>query len=80
MQSKELAGDNIQIERKRFAFSLMQNESGCVLRIREEAGNRRTTIMVPASGIGHFAETLARIARKTPAASLSPPKKSACAS
>ena len=74
MRNQELAGENIQIERKRFAFSLLQNENGCVLRISEDGGARNNAIMIPASGLSLFAETLARMARKAPA---STPQKSA---
>ena len=76
MRNNELAGDNIQVERKRFAFSLLQNQGGCVLRISEEAGDRRSAIMIPASGLELFLETLSRVARKAPAVP-KPSKKSA---
>jgi len=76
MRNNELAGDNIQVERKRFAFSLLQNQGGCVVRISEEAGARRSSIMIPASGLELFLETLTRVAHKAPAPA-KPPKKPA---
>ncbi len=50
-----LKTDKVQIERKTFVFSLKENPRGRFLRITEDVGGRRDTIMVPATGLEDFA-------------------------
>jgi hypothetical protein len=46
----------LQIDRKRLVFTLKENHNGKYLRISEESGGHRNTIIIPANGI----ETLQR--------------------
>jgi hypothetical protein len=49
-----LKTDKIQIERKTFVFALKENPRGRFLRITEDVGGRRDTIIVPAPGLEDF--------------------------
>jgi hypothetical protein len=44
----------VQIERKAFVFTLKQNPRGRFLRITEDVGGRRDTIIVPSTGLNEF--------------------------
>jgi hypothetical protein len=44
----------VQIERKFFVFTLKENPRGRFLRISEEVGGRRDTIIVPSTGLEDF--------------------------
>ena len=46
--------ENLQVERKVFSFVLKQNPRGRFLRITEEGGHRRETIIIPAPGLEEF--------------------------
>ena len=49
-----LKSDKIQIERKTFLFALKENPRGRFLRITEDVGGRRDTIIIPATGLEDF--------------------------
>ena len=49
-----LKTEKLQIERKSFAFALKENPRGRFLRITEDVGGRRDTIIVPATGLEEF--------------------------
>ena len=49
-----LKSGEIQIERKNFIFSLKENPRGRVLRITEDVGGRRDTIIIPSTGLAEF--------------------------
>lgn len=53
-----LRTDQIQIERKNFAFILKENPRGRFLRIIEDVGGRRNTIIIPAPGLEGFRKVL----------------------
>jgi hypothetical protein len=53
-----IASDKIQIERKQFFFDLKENRRGILLRITEEVRGHRDTIIVPATGLRDFADSL----------------------
>lgn len=59
---KDLISERIQIERKQFFFDVKENSRGCFLRITEDVGGRRDTIIVPSTGLALFRDTLDRIA------------------
>ena len=70
-----LKTDKIQIERKTFVISLNENPRGRFLRITEDVGGRRDTIILPATGLGDFKRVIDEMVRasddapsKTPAA------------
>jgi len=49
-----LKSEKIQIERKTFLFTLKENPRGRFLRITEDVGGRRDTIIIPATGLEDF--------------------------
>jgi len=53
-----LKSDKIQIERKTFLFALKENPRGRFLRITEDVGGRRDTIIIPAPGLEDFKKLL----------------------
>jgi len=63
--------EKVQIERKTFIFSLKENPRGRFLRITEDVGGRRDTIIVPATGLEDFRKVLEEMVR---ASAETPPK------
>ena len=53
-----LKSDKVQIERKTFVFTLKENPRGRFLRITEDVGGRRDTIIIPAPGLEDFQRIL----------------------
>jgi hypothetical protein len=53
-----LRAEKIQIERKTFQFTLKENPRGRFLRITEDVGGRRDTIIIPAPGLEDFKKLL----------------------
>ena len=49
-----IKSSKIQIERKAFLFTLKENPRGRFLRITEDVGGRRDTIIIPATGLEEF--------------------------
>ena len=66
-----LRSNKIQIERKTFVFALKENPRGRFLRITEDVGGRRDTIIIPAPGLEEFKNMLEEMVR---AANETPPK------
>lgn len=58
-----ICSERIQIERKTFQFTLKENPRGKFLRITEDVGGRRDSIIVPATGIDEFCKVLGEVAR-----------------
>ena len=56
-----LASEKIAIDRKIFFLDLKENARGRVLKITEDVGGRRDTIMVPAEAFRDFADALERL-------------------
>ena len=52
--------ERIQIERKQFFFDLKENPRGRFLRITEDVGGRRDTIIIPSTGLEQFMEMINR--------------------
>lgn len=48
----------VQIERKNFVFTLKENPRGRFLRITEDVGGRRDTIIIPSTGLAEFKKLL----------------------
>jgi hypothetical protein len=64
-----LKSEKIQIERKIFVFALKENPRGRFLRITEDVGGRRDTIIIPAPGLDDFKKLLdemVKVATETP--------------
>ena len=58
VQEDTLKTDKVQIERKTFVFTLKENPRGRFLRITEDVGGRRDTIIIPAPGLEDFKKLL----------------------
>lgn len=54
VNEETLRSEKIQIERKSFQFTLKENPRGRFLRITEDVGGRRDTIIIPAPGLEDF--------------------------
>jgi hypothetical protein len=64
-----IKSEKIQIERKTFLFALKENPRGRFLRITEDVGGRRDTIIIPAPGLEDFRKLLdemVKISAETP--------------
>ncbi|HZR15783.1 MAG TPA: PUR family DNA/RNA-binding protein [Verrucomicrobiae bacterium] len=70
VNEETLRSDKVQIERKTFLFALKENPRGRFLRITEDVGGRRDTIIIPAPGLDEFKKLLDEMVR---AASEMPP-------
>jgi hypothetical protein len=57
---EEILSERIQIERKQFFFDLKENPRGRFLKITEDVGGRRDTIIIPSTGLDAFRETIER--------------------
>lgn len=66
-----LCTERIQIERKSFQFTLKENPRGRFLRITEDVGGRRDSIIVPATGLDDFCKVLGEVVKS--AGDLPPP-------
>ena len=70
-EEKTLQSEKLQIERKTFLLALKENPRGQFLRITEDVGGRRDTIIIPASGLDEFLKALqAMIGQIAPASPL----------
>jgi len=49
-----LKSSEVQIERKNFVLTLKENPRGRFLRITEDVGGRRDTIIIPSTGLAEF--------------------------
>jgi hypothetical protein len=60
-QSPPIASEKVAIDRKIFFLDLKENQRGRFLKITEDVGGRRDTIMLPAEAFKDFAEALERL-------------------
>jgi hypothetical protein len=74
VNEETLKTDRVQIERKTFVFTLKENPRGRFLRITEDVGGRRDTIIIPAPGLEDFKKLLDEMVKA--AAAMPPPKES----
>ena len=58
VNEETLKSEKIQIERKTFLFALKENPRGRFLRITEDVGGRRDTIIIPAPGLEDFKKVI----------------------
>ena len=63
VNEETLKTDKVQIERKTFVFTLKENPRGRFLRITEDVGGRRDTIIIPAPGLEDFRKILDEMVR-----------------
>ena len=58
VNEETLKSEKVQIERKTFVFMLKENPRGRFLRITEDVGGRRDTIIIPSTGLEDFKKLL----------------------
>lgn len=58
-----LRREEIVVERKKFIFTLKENQRGRFLRITEDVNGRRDNIIVPAPGLEEFLRVLQEMTR-----------------
>jgi hypothetical protein len=69
VQEETLKTEKIQVERKTFILMLKENARGRFLRITEDVGGRRDTIIVPSTGLEDFkkaVEIMLQASNETP--------------
>ena len=54
----ELFSEQVQVERKLFTLDLRENPRGRFLKVTEDVGGRRDTIIIPATGLEQVRELL----------------------
>ena len=59
-----LFSEQVQVERKLFTFDLRENPRGRFLRITEDVGGRRDTIIIPSTGLNQIREILDHVISK----------------
>ena len=59
--NEPLASEKINVDRKIFFLDLKENARGRFLKITEDVGGRRDTIMLPAAAFRDFADALQRL-------------------
>jgi hypothetical protein len=53
----QLFNAHLQVERKQFTFELKENPQGTFLRITEQVGGRRNSIIIPTTGLESFRDS-----------------------
>jgi hypothetical protein len=61
MPNDPLASEKITVDRKIFFLDLKENNRGRFLKITEDVGGRRDTIMLPAEAFADFSAALQRL-------------------
>ena len=59
--NEPLASEKIAVDRKVFFLDLKENNRGRFLKITEDVGGRRDTIMLPVAAFRDFADALERL-------------------
>lgn len=70
---EELTTSQVQVERKIFNLSLRQNPRGRFLKITEDVGGRRDTVIIPSTGLVQIRDALDQIIKADDAAGPLPP-------
>ncbi len=61
MTSEPLASEKVVVDRKIFFLDLKENARGRFLKITEDVGGRRDTIMLPSAAFAEFKEALDKL-------------------
>ncbi len=59
--NNSLVTEQIQVERKSFLFDLKENPRGRFLKITEDVGGRKDTIIIPSTGLEQVREIIDHI-------------------
>ncbi|MBI5286932.1 MAG: DNA-binding protein [Deltaproteobacteria bacterium] len=63
VKSKAISSDKLHIENKTIFVDLKENEGGKFLQIAELSNNRRSTVVIPWSGLPVFLEAVQKACR-----------------
>jgi hypothetical protein len=63
VQEDTILSSQLQVERKMFTFTLKENPRGRFLRITEDVGGRRDTVIIPSTGLEEFPARASRDGR-----------------
>ena len=63
VQEDTLKNGEIQVERKFFTLTLKENPRGRFLRITEQVGVKRNSIIIPATGLAEFQKMLGEMVK-----------------
>lgn len=66
LKSRVIASDKLHIENKTLFIDLKENDGGRFLQIAELSNDRRSTVVIPLSGIDSFIQALQKIAIAQP--------------
>lgn len=61
IRSKVISSDKLQIENKTIFLDLKENEGGKFLQIAELSNDRRSTVVIPHSGLSVFLEAVQKV-------------------
>jgi hypothetical protein len=70
---EDLFSKQVQVERKLFSFTLKQNPRGRFLRITEDVGGRRDTVIIPSTGLHDIRAALELVMKADKDAGPAPP-------
>jgi len=62
VKSRVLSSDKLHVENKTLFVDLKENDLGRFLQIAELSNDRRSTVVIPLSGLAAFMEVLQKIA------------------
>lgn len=62
VKSKVLSSDKLHVENKTLFVDLKENDGGRFLQIAELSNDRRSTVVIPLSGLAAFMDVLQKIA------------------
>ncbi len=62
VKSKVLSSEKLHIENKTIFVDLKENDGGRFLQVAELSNDRRSTVVIPASGLPEFIEAVSKIA------------------
>ena len=62
VRSTVLASEKLHIENKTIYVDLKENEGGKFLQVAEISNDRRSTVVIPSTGLGEFIEAVKKIA------------------
>lgn len=61
METLVIVEETIQVERKEIHAAVLENERGRFLKVTERCGDRRSSVIVPDTGLNEFGEMIARL-------------------